>query len=226
MEWALLASLPVDERERILGSARRIRFKRGEIVFRDGDLGDALYLIESGRFHVQVGTPAGDAATINILVPGDFFGELALVRDPPALRRTATVIAAEPAQALSLPGSQFARICETHPKAERFMTIMLAHRVDELSRRLVEALYLSVDQRVYVRLHELADIYRSDALSIAIAIPLTQDDLAGMAGASRPSVNQVLRRLAARHIVSLGRRHIEVIDYSALAALAHRSAEH
>jgi CRP-like cAMP-binding protein len=90
---------------------------------------------------------------------------------------------------------------------------LLAERVDELSQRLLEALYVGVERRVLRRLLELVEIYGDSALSGSdTTIPLTQDDLAGLAGARRPTVNQVLQRLATQKVVVLKRGSIVVTD--------------
>jgi CRP/FNR family cyclic AMP-dependent transcriptional regulator len=215
MEWPLLASLSAADRSKLLASARRRLFARGEVVFHEGDPGDSLHLIEAGRFAVQVFTPGGEAATLNVLSPGGFFGELALLRAQPALRRTATIVALEPSRTLSLSGTTFHSICDQHPQIEHLIGALLAERIEQLSQRLLEALYVGVDRRVSRRLLELADVYGGGATTV---IPLTQDHLADLAGASRPTVNQVLQKLASKGVVALHRGRIEVLDYNALRA--------
>jgi CRP-like cAMP-binding protein len=216
MQWPLLESLPPDVRATVLQSARRRHFTRGEVVFHEGDPGDSLHLIESGTFAVQVSTPAGERATLNVLSPGGFFGELALLLDE--RRRTATVLALSAAQTLAIAGSAFAQLRQSHPEMERLVVSALTHRVDELGTRLLESLYVGVDRRVYRRLVELAEVYRTSADDIVI--PLSQDDLATMAGASRPTVNQVLQKLVSRGVIALGRRQITIVDLAALRAAA------
>lgn len=216
MQWPLLEALPVDDRSRILHSARRRRFGRDEIVFHEGDPGDSLHLVESGTFAVQVSAPSGERATVNVLSPGTFFGELSLLQDVATPRRTATVRALAPAETLALAGSTFTALRTAHPSVERLVVAALALRVELLSNRLLEALYVGVDRRVYLRLIELAEIYRRPGADILI--PLTQGDLAAMAGASRPTVNQVLQKLVSRSIVSLDRRQITIRDLPALQA--------
>jgi CRP/FNR family transcriptional regulator, cyclic AMP receptor protein len=216
----LLDSLAPDDRDRILGTARRRHFKHGEVVFHEGDLGDSLHLVDSGIFAVQVSAPSGDAVTLNVLAAGDFFGELALLHGEQRPRRTATVIALAPAQTLTVSGTDFAALRSARPSVERLVVAALAHRVDQLSTRLLEALYVGVDRRVYRRLLELAETCRSS--SPHSTIPLSQSDLASMAGASRPTVNQVLQKLESRGIVTLGRREITIVDIDALRAAAPR----
>jgi CRP/FNR family transcriptional regulator, cyclic AMP receptor protein len=214
MEWPLLASLSPADRSQLIASARRRVFARGEVVFHEGDPGDSLHLIETGRLAVQVFTPGGEAATLNVLSPGGFFGELALLRAEPPPRRTATIVALEPARTLSLSAATFHAICDQHPQVEQLIVALLARRVEQLSQRLLEALYVGVDHRVCRRLVELADVYRGNGATTVV--PLTQDHLAGLAGASRPTVNQVLHKLASQQVVALNRGRIEVLDYGAL----------
>ena len=97
--------------------------------------------------------------------------------------------------------------------------LLLARRVEELSGRVVEVMYDSLDRRVHRRLHDLAELYAEEA-SGPVVVPLTQELLAELVGGTRPSVNQVLQRLVAQSIVELGRGKIKVIDRSALARKA------
>lgn len=217
MSWELLAPLESAERAELLASARTRRYDRGEVVCHEGDRGVTLHLVAEGRLAVRVSTPDGETATLNILRAGDYFGELALLRGQPVLVRTATVVALEPAQTLSLSNEAFHAVCERHPAVERLVASLLAERVERLSQRLLEALYVGVDGRVHRRLLELADIYTDEGADDRKAvIPLTQNHLADLAGATRPTVNQVLQTLAAEGLVSLGRGRIEVVDRAAL----------
>jgi CRP-like cAMP-binding protein len=218
MHWPLLDSLPAEDQTRVLESARRRHFTRGEVVFHEGDPADSLHLIESGILAVQVSAPAGDRATVNVLSAGAFFGELALVQVGAVPRRTATVLALEPSHTLAVTGTTFNALRDSHPSVEHLIVAALAHRVDELSSRLLEALYVGVDRRVYHRLVELAEVYSQSCSDIVV--PLSQDDLATMAGASRPTVNQVLQKLVSRRIIALGRRQITIQDLAALRAAA------
>ncbi len=214
MEWPLLASLTDEQRQSVLTAARTRRYAKGDTVFHEGDPADSLHLVASGRLAVHTATTDGDTVTLNILSPGDFFGELSLLRDGEERIRTATVAALEPVETLAVTANVFQDICEQHPGVDLLMSTLMARRIDELSRRLVEALYVGLDRRVYRRLLELAEIYAPGAPTATI--PLTQTNLADLVGGSRPSVNQVLQKLAARGTVSLGRGTIDVLDMGEL----------
>ena len=191
----------------------------------EGDPADSLHLVEHGHLVVHAGLASGATATFTILSTGDYFGELALLRADH--RRTATVTALEPSRTLAVAATAFDALCRRSPGIERIVSALLADRIDILSRRLLETMYESVDRRVYRRLIELARSYGgqdggSDGGSDGTAtIPLSQTQLANLVGATRPSVNQVLQRLAELHVVGLSRSRIEVLD---LAALERRSS--
>jgi CRP-like cAMP-binding protein len=217
MEWALLSSLAAEDRQALLHATRVRRFSRAEVLVHEGDPADSLHLVEQGRLAVQVGTSEGQRATLNLLGPGDYFGELSLLegRTP---HRTASIVALEPARTRSLPATAFRELREQHPGAQQLLLLLLARRVEELSARVVEAMYESLDQRLYRRLDELADLYAEG--SGPVTVPLTQELLAELVGGTRPSINQVLQRLVAQGIVELGRGRVRVLDRERLAAKA------
>lgn len=210
--WPLLASLRVEEREQFLGLARPRTFARNEVVCHEGDPADSLHLVESGHLAVRGGLASGATATFTILSSGDYFGELALLRED--RRRTASVIALESSRTLAVAGTAFDSLCARNPHVERILSALLAGRIDALSRRLLETMYESLDRRIYRRLVELARSYGvSDGRA---SIPLSQAHLAELVGATRQAVNQVLQRLAGQNVVSLGRGRIDILDVAAL----------
>jgi CRP-like cAMP-binding protein len=215
--WPLLESLPVEARHEVLAAARRRRFARGEAVFREGDPADGLHLIDSGICAVQISAPGGERLTLNVLTAGGFFGELALLHGETNGVRSATVFALVPTETLAIAASAFRSLRAAHPAVDGLVVTALAQRVADLSVRLLEAQYESVDRRVHRRLLELAELYPRAAAGAVI--PLSQDDLAAMAGAARPTVNQVLQKLVSRGVISLGRRQLAVNDLAALRAL-------
>ena len=223
--WRLLEPLRDDDREAFLAVARPRTFARNEVLCHEGDPADSLHLVEQGHLAVHAGLASGATATFTVLSTGDYFGELALLRADH--RRTATVTALEPSRTLAVAATAFDALCRRSPGIERIVSALLADRIDILSRRLLETMYESVDRRVYRRLVELARSYGgsdggSDGGSGGTAtIPLSQTQLANLVGATRPSVNQVLQRLAEVHVVGLSRSRIEVLDLAALERRCH-----
>jgi CRP-like cAMP-binding protein len=194
------------------------------MLVRQGEQADSLHLVESGRLVVRVTTASGENAALNVLGPGDYFGELSLL-DGLAPTRSANVIALEPVQTLSLSAASFQALRLSNPATTELLLTLLARRVVELSARVVEAMYETLDQRVHRRLHELVLLYSErgdgvdggDGADGPVRVPLTQEVLAELAGGTRPSVNLVLHRLAALGIVELGRGRITILDRARLA---------
>jgi CRP/FNR family transcriptional regulator, cyclic AMP receptor protein len=212
MQWRLLGGLAEADRTRVLAAAVQRQFTAGEVIFHEGEAGTSLHLLEAGRVAIRVTTPEGDTATLTVVAPGDVFGEMALLRR--SSTRTATAVALEGVTTLALEQAVFARLCSEQPSVERLLIGVLASRVERLSRHLNEALYLSVDKRIMRRLIELSRVYGTSAE--AVTIPLTQEDLAGLAGTTRPTVNTLLRKLQDEGVVALTRGRITILNAVAL----------
>ena len=211
MEWELFRDLPDEWVRDILAGARRRRFAKREVLFHEGDPAASMHLIARGRVAVRVSTRMGDVATLNVLVAGDVLGEMALLS--PGTPRSASAVALEPAETLVIDGARFAIMREEQPSLAEVLIRLLAARVRQLNERLLEALYVPADVRLLRRVIELDKVYGG-------VIPLTQEDLAGLAGATRATVNRVLRREEKEGTISLSRGRLEVLDRSTLARRA------
>ncbi len=207
MEWDLLKGLPDEWVRDLLARSRRRRFARREVLFHEGDPAASLHLVAKGRVAIRVTTPLGDVATLDLLGAGSVLGEIALLA--PGGVRSATAVALEPTETHTVDSTTFAELRREQPMLTDVLVALLAARVRQLNDRLLEALYVPADVRLLRRILELADVYGAD-------IPLTQEDLAGLAGATRATVNRVLAREAKAGAVSLGRGRLTIADRTAL----------
>ena len=215
MEWRLLEDVPAEQVRELMRVARRRRFSRNAIVFHRDDPGDSLHLIVKGRFAIQVMTPLGDTATIAIRGPGESFGEMALMD---GARRSATVLAVQESETLSIYKREFDRLRHEHAAVNDAVIQFLAGEVRMLNERLLEALYMPVERRVLRRLAELGSLYTEPDGTAEVT--LTQEAIAELAGATRPTVNRVLRDEADRGLIELMRGRIRILD---LDGLRHRA---
>jgi len=211
LEWDLLKGLPEPWVRETLAGARRRRFARREILFHEGDPAASVHLIARGRVAIKVTTPLGEVATVDLLVQGQVLGEMALL-SPDGLR-SATALALEATDTMMIDAARFTALRQDHPAMAEVLVQLLAARVRQLNERLLEALYVPADTRLLRRLSELGDIYGP-------TIPLTQEDLAGLAGATRATVNRVLRREERSGVLALGRGRVELLDRDELARRA------
>ena len=214
MQWRLVSEVPEEDVRRLISVARRRTFGRGEVVFHREDPADSLHLVQKGRFAVRIMTPLGETTTIAIRGPGDSFGEMALVED--GGRRSATVAALEDAETLAVYQAEFHRLRKEHPQVDRVLMAFLAGEVRRQNELLLEALYIPVERRVLRRLVELSGTYaRANG-----EIPLTQEQLAELAGTSRATVNKVLRDEQSRGTVELRRGKTIVLQADELGRRA------
>lgn len=192
----------------------RRAYAKGERLFLEGDPGDTVHVIQRGKVAVETATRHGDVVILAVLAKGMTFGEQALI--DPAARRTATVVALEPTETRVLHRADFDELRVRHPAVERFLVDLLAAQVRRLSRQVVEGLYVNAEQRVIRRLAELAGLYAEGATEVRVLVPIRQEDLASLAGTTRPTTNRVLRLLEAEGLVTLGRGRTVVLDLEAL----------
>jgi len=217
VSWQLFESVPADELREVIAIARRRVFARGEVVFHDGDPSDSLHLVLKGRFAIKVVTARGDVAVLWVCGPGEAFGELALVS--PEEPRSATVAALEPAATHAVHRRDFERLRRQHPEIDRVLVALLAGQLRRMSALLVDAYYTSAERRVLRRLVDLVGTYGAPADG-PVVVPVTQEQLAELAGTSRATVNHVLREEQARGTVDLGRGRTTVRDPAELSRRA------
>ena len=150
----------------------------------------------------------GGVAFVRVVGPGEFFGELALLSPG---HRSASAIALEGAQTLSIQRGQFDELRHTNAKATEVLIAALATEVRRLAGAHVEALYLPAEKRVFRR---LLDVARAYAPAAPTGVPVTQDEIAQLAGTTRPTANRLLQEAQDAEAIALARGRIEVTDYA------------
>jgi CRP/FNR family cyclic AMP-dependent transcriptional regulator len=214
---AMLDVLPEPGREHVLRVTRRRRFGRGEVVLRQGDEAGALYIVETGRLVVRLAAPTGDQVILAVMGPGEVVGEMGVL--VPRHEHTAGIQAVDEAVVRVLRKEDFDRVRREHPEVNDFLLQVLARRADRLSRLVIEAHHMPVDQRLARRLLEVGRLFAGERLPVVL--PLTQDEIAQLTGTTRPTANQMLKRLEADGVVRLVRGRVELLD---IAALRRRAA--
>lgn len=204
--WVLLSELDDDERRALLARARRRAFGRREVIFHAGDAGDSVHLLAKGHVAITITTPLGDTALVRVLRPGDWFGELVLIDAGP---RSATATAVEGAETMMIHRDEFDELRRRSPRVQEVLVRALAGEVRRLTGALADAQYLSAEARLWRRLLELTAAF-GDAPPVEL--PLTQDELAQLAGATRQTVNRLLREAEGAGALKLSRGRCVVLD--------------
>lgn len=169
---------------------RRRHFQEREAIVRRGDPGDSLYIVNSGKVKVSY-ADEDDETIITVLRSGECFGELSLFDGAP---RSADVIALEPTEVLILSGDDLSRAIAEVPGIAMSFLREMAGRL----RRSTEWIRALSSQDVYGRIaQQLLNLSASHGVDAPgggrrILLRLTQNDLAGIVGASRESVNKAI----------------------------------
>ena len=210
--------LSEDQRLELMRHTTVRNFARNEVVFHEGDPGDALHIVEKGLFVARSSSTLGHVLIVNVFRPGSVFGEFALLRLDPV--RSATVAALRAGRTRMLRRADLERL-RSGPagrQVDQFLLTALADRNLALTAQLIELLFTSTSKRIQrqlLRLSELGIVDDGDGW-----IRLSQDELAMLTATTRATVNRVLRDLERRRIVDLGRGRSRIIDVAQLTRLS------
>lgn len=213
---ALFRNLPPERLDDIASHLRTRRYRKRQVIFTQGDEGDALHLVESGLVRISAEAADGREAIIGEVRPGETFGELVLVEQT---ARSATAIAVEDTVTLSLMREPFEALLRSDEVFRRGIFEALARELRRATSHLGELHFLDLSGRLAARLTQMAEEGSpEDGGEIRLPGRHSQADLAAMIGGSRQRVNQHLGELAEMGLIRLEGRDIIVLDLAALAS--------
>jgi CRP-like cAMP-binding protein len=206
--------LTPDEAAALGRVARRREFRRGAVICREADRSDWVVILRSGRVKVSVDTANGTEVVLAVRGPGALLGELsALDREP----RSATLTAIEPVTAMSIPVGDFEAFLQSHGRVALLLMRTLTGRLRDADRKRIEFGAHDTTGRVAARLVEMAERFgQRTEDGVKIALPFTQDELAGWTGASREAVSKALGVLRKEGSIRTSRMSVVVRDLPAL----------
>ncbi|NQV54514.1 MAG: Crp/Fnr family transcriptional regulator [Rhodospirillales bacterium] len=212
----LFRDLEDDVVARITALGGNVFLAADQVLFQKGDVGDALYMILSGRIRISSGDAEGKEITLNILDPGEIFGEIALLDGKP---RTADAWAMAATELFRVPRADFVALMESEPRLTTHLLEMVCDRVRQTSEMLEDAAFLDLPARLAKRLLSLAKYYGKiepkDALDPApddelIGIRISQAELGQLMGTSRESINKHLQYWRGQGWITLGRSRVTI----------------
>ena len=214
----LFSQLPDSAINQIGELAVSRRLARDERLFSKGDEGDALYGVLHGAIRISTGGTNDREIILNILEPGEMFGEIALLDGLP---RTADAIAMGESAVMVIRRRDFMPLLEREPAIAIHLIELLCERVRWVSGLVEDAAFLPLPARLAKRLLSLATIYGNHTpAGEVIGLTVSQSDLARFIGGSRESVNKLLQDWRKREWIEFQRRRIVVRDRPALSRLA------
>lgn len=183
---------------------------RGETLFLKDDPADAFYAIRRGEIRITAGTGAGRRMTLNLLGPGDIFGEIALFDGRP---RSADAVAAEPAELFAVRRRDMLDLVARRADLALRIIELLCERLRVASARLEETVMMPLPARIARRLLALAEDFGAE-------LHVSQDDIADFAGTTRETVNRQLQAWRRQGLLDLHRNRVVVRDPAALVSVA------
>lgn len=216
----LFHDLGEDDLDALTASVRTRRFRRGEVIFHQGDPGDALHIVLSGRIKISSPSETGVEAILATLRPSEFFGALALLDGAP---RSATATAVSASETLVLPREQFRQLVDDVPSIRDHVLAELAGEIRRLTNHVEELHFLDIAGRLAARLARLADEQgKAGDGEIRLDGPITQGELAAMVGSTRQSVNKLLGWFVDDGLIRIERDTIVILDLAGLRRAARR----
>lgn len=169
--------------DRVVGSASARQLRRGDVLFTQGAEPDHLYVVDDGRIAMAARSDDGRASVFALMERGDLFGEMGLLD---GLGRSAEARALEPSEVIEIPYEPVRALFEEQPELLWGVVALLTGRLRAMDVALADSMFLDVTGRTAKRLLELGD--GADEFTL----PVTQEELAGMVGASRERVNKAI----------------------------------
>lgn len=208
------STLASEELQRVAEVAVPRRFEAGEVVFREGDESSTCYVVRSGHARAIREHTDGRSITLATFGPGDIFGELAMFDDE---RRSATIEAIEPMEAIAILAADMRRLLREHPDISVKLLQSLGRRLRETNERLTRQSFQTVQSRVAAVLSQLVAAARAEGVGDGdVLITSTQAELAQLAGSSRESASRFLAVLERAGIITQGRGKLVVHEPEAL----------
>jgi CRP/FNR family cyclic AMP-dependent transcriptional regulator len=194
---------------------RPVDFPPGHTVFAEGELGDRLYIIISGKVKIGRRLPNGRENLLTIMGPSDMFGELSIFDPGPCTSSTTTITEV---RAVSMDRNALRAWIKNHPGIAEQLLRVFARRLRRTNNNLADLIFTDVPGRVAKQLLQLAQCFGTqEDGALRVTHDLTQGEIAQLVGASRETVNKALADFAHRGWIRLDGKSVLILDSERLA---------
>jgi CRP/FNR family cyclic AMP-dependent transcriptional regulator len=200
--------------------AKHSTLKRGATIFSRGDPGNSMIAVISGTVKISVSSAEGRSAILNLIGPGEIFGEMSVLDGQP---RSADATANSSCEIFVIDRREFLPFVRSHPALAMKFIELLCTRLRWTSDQVEQVILQNLPGRLASALIRLTEKHKSSPAGRTIAI--TQQEISEMVGMTRESINKQLRAWAARKWVRLEHGAIVVLDTESLQALVEAGNE-
>jgi CRP/FNR family transcriptional regulator, cyclic AMP receptor protein len=209
-EAPLFEALSEEDATALQSGVTDVHLDRGERLFAEGDAGDKLYIILSGKIKLTKAAPDGRENLLSVHGPGEMFGELSLF-DP--IPRTSSATALTNARLAGLAHDDLRTWLSSRPGVAMHLLQALAQRLRRINEVKADLVFTDVPGRVAKALLDLAERFGVPTPDgVQVHHDLTQEELAQLVGASRETVNKALADFAARGWIQLAAKSVLITD--------------
>jgi CRP/FNR family cyclic AMP-dependent transcriptional regulator len=210
----LFAALDADGATALRRSLVEQSFTKGDVLFREGEPGDRMYVIIDGKVKLGQTSVDGRESLLAVLGPGEMFGELSLF--DPGLR-TSTATALTEAVVVGLSHEQLQPWLDGRPAVAAALLQALARRLRRTNEAMADLVFSDVPGRVAKALMDLGEKFGEiTPQGLMVTHDMTQEELAQLVGASRETVNKALADFAQRGWIELESRQVLILDVERL----------
>lgn len=211
---ALFAALDLEAADALRASMMEIEARRGEVFFEQGEPGDRMFVIMSGKITLSHRSDDGRETLLGVLGPGDMFGELSVFDSG---IRTAGAVALTDARVLSLTRDQLRSWMMSRPEVAEKLLQALARRLRRTEDSMADLIFCDVPARVAKALLDLADKFGTvSGGELLVVHDMTQEELAQLVGASRETVNKALADFVSRAWIRVEQKSVSILDLERL----------
>lgn len=195
-----------------------VNFPRGTTIFDEGEPGDRLYIIISGKVKLARHSVDGRENLLTVMGPSDMFGELSIFDPGP---RTSSAICVTELHAATMDSTMLHNWISEHPEIAEQLLRVLARRLRRTNNSLADLIFTDVPGRVAKALLQLANRFGTqEGTALRVHHDLTQEEIAQLVGASRETVNKALAEFAHRGWIRLEGKSVLISDTERLAKRA------
>lgn len=216
----IFSDLEPEALDQLCRYAKHITAKRGATIAAKGEPGNSLFAVVSGTVKISSSSPDGRNAILNIIGPGEIFGEIAVLDGAP---RTADATANTNCELYIIDRRDFLPFVRSQPALAMKFIELLCARLRWTSQQVEQVILQNLPGRLASALLGLTEERKLDSGSGTLAI--TQQEISEMVGMTRESINKQLRAWAARSWVRLEHGAIVVRNVEALRELSDRGPE-
>lgn len=216
----LINRLPSETARGIVSKVRQFRFKKGEVIFNEGDTPRSLFCIHAGKVKITQTGIDGKVQVVHLAHEGDVLGYRAILGED---RYSCSAITMEDSCLCVIPRKEFSFMIEQNPRAAIEVIRLLTVVLKETERKVTIHAQRPVKERLAQCLLMLIDNFGLETDGATIKVNITREEIANIAGTTRETVIRVLSDLTEEHVVEVHNKRVKVLNMHGLSETARVS---